>query len=586
MDGLFVDAAPSQMRAERPDIGAAANNPARAAERRRDQGRAPEPVAPRDTRTSMQQNAKQGRTGDHRRPGDEQQRPATVAVAPADRLSIEGGISGAIACVRGPESGLTLSLAPGSYTIGRARENDLVLKDIAASRKHLRIDVDGRLARLVDLGSGNGTKVNGKRAGEVELRHGDTVEIGGSMLVYSEPGRTATVDRDEAQARVVAAADELARELSQKLKFGQEAPGDFDGHVAQTRAIRTADARAAAQQVLEEDAHRQAPEAAQTGQKNGARKPPDRIWNETFTNMPLSAVVADDQRLQGTGQNLPAGAPKRQRPATPPPTPAPFTPAPRPMGPMGTAADDEGSVYDDDQVMDDLSRGQRSSFLTSVLLSAGIVFVVGALAIGLSALFLREPAGPSASAQEAAVEAEKNAEYGNAISRAQDAITRQDWVNVRDYTLVALQARPKDPLALAYKNDAESRLEAALKATQPPAAPQAPLPPIVEPGTQPAAAAVPPPAPAPAPAVVEPPAPRASPPVVSRPKPKPKPTSSKRGSISDDDAKARFERAIDAFRSKDKATGCKLLEQVAERAPADSSWRGKADSLYLKRCGD
>lgn len=585
MDGLFVDAAPSQMRAERPDIrqdgnGAAANNnPARAAERRRDQGRAPEPVAPRDTRTSMQQNAKQGRTGDHRR-------PATVAAAPADRLSIEGGISGAIACVRGPESGLTLSLAPGSYTIGRARENDLVLKDIAASRKHLRIDVDGRLARLVDLGSGNGTKVNGKRAGEVELRHGDTVEIGGSMLVYSEPGRTATVDRDEAQARVVAAADELARELSQKLKFGEEAPGDFDGHVAQTRAIRTADARAAAQQVLEEDARRQAQDAGQAGHKNGARKPPDRIWNETFTNMPLSAVVADDQRLQGTGQNLPAGAPKRQRPAAPPPTPAPFTPAPRPMGPMGTAADDEGSVYDDDPVMDELSRGQRSSFLTSVLLSAGIVVVVGALALGLWALFLREPAGPSASAQEAAVEAEKNAEYGNAISRAQDAITRQDWVNVRDYTLVALQARPKDPLALAYKNDAESRLEAALKAAQPPAPPQAPLNPIVEPGTQPAVATVPAPAPAPAPAVVEPPAPRAPPPVVSRPKPKPRPTSSKRGSITDDDAKARFERAIDAFRSKDKATGCKLLEQVAERAPADSSWRGKADSLYLKRCGD
>jgi len=587
MDGLFVDAAPSQMRAERPDnngANAANNNPARAAERRRDQGRAPEPVAPRDTRTSMQQNAKQGRTGDHRRPGEEQRRPATVAVAPADRLSIEGGISGAIACVRGPEAGLTLSLAPGSYTIGRARENDLVLKDIAASRKHLRIDVDGRLARLVDLGSGNGTKVNGKRAGEVELRHGDTVEIGGSMLVYSEPGRTATVDRDEAQARVVAAADELARELSQKLKFGEEAPGDFDGHVAQTRAIRTADARAAAQQVLEEDARRQAQDAGQTGQtgQKGARKPPDRIWNETFTNMPLSAVVADDQRLQGTGQNLPVGASKRQRPAAPPPTPAPFTPAPRPMGPMGTAADDEGSVYDDDPVMDELSRGQRSSFLTSVLLSAGIVVVVGALALGMWALFLRDPPAPSTSAQEAAVEAEKNAEYANAISRAQDAITRQDWVNVRDYTLVALQARPKDPLAMAYKNDAESRLEAALKAVQPPPAPQAPLNPIVEPGTQPIAA--PPPAPAPA-AVAPPPPPRPAPVVVNRPKPKPRATS-KRGSITDDDAKARFERAIDAFRSKDKATGCKLLEQVAERAPADSSWRGKADSLYLKRCGD
>ena len=46
-----------------------------------------------------------------------------------------------------------------------------------------------------------------------------------------------------------------------------------------------------------------------------------------------------------------------------------------------------------------------------------------------------------------------------------------------------------------------------------------------------------------------------------------------------------IERAIDAFRSKDTDTGCQLLEQVAERAPAESAWRSKADTLFLKRCG-
>ena len=56
--------------------------------------------------------------------------------------------------------------------------------------------------------------------------------------------------------------------------------------------------------------------------------------------------------------------------------------------------------------------------------------------------------------------------------------------------------------------------------------------------------------------------------------------------MSDDEAKGRFERSIDAFRSKDDRTGCKLLDQVADRAPSDSIWKGKAEALYLKRCGD
>jgi len=555
--------------------------PARAAERRRDQGRAPAPAGPPDTRTSLPEKQKDPRvTGDR-------QRPATTAKA-AEQVSVEGGVSGAIACIRGPEAGLTLSLAPGTYTVGRARENDLVLKDIAASRKHLRIDVDGRVARLVDLGSGNGTKVNGKRAGECELRHGDVIEIGASALVYSEPGRTATVDkdakRDEAQARVVAAADELARELSQKLRFEDNVDPAFDGHGARTRAIRTADARAALEEV-----RREAPTAPPPGKKQA-----DRLWNETFTNMPLSAVVADDQRLQGTGTNR-EREPARRAPA-PPPSPftmPPQTPAPTPsraQGPVGTAAVDD---IDADPIVEELSHGQRRSFLTSVLLSAGVVVVLGVVAYGGWLMLGPSSAAP---ADTAAAAQDTTAEYVAAITRAQDAITRQDWANVREYTVVALQVRPNDPLALAYKTEADNKLAAAAAAAAapPPAPAPAPAPTPAPPVDAAVAAPTPPPAPAP---VVAPPAPAPAPPPVAAPAPPPRPrpspapapspkprTSSKR-TISDDEARSRFERAIDAFRSKDSETGCKLLTQIADRAATDSSWRGKAESLYMKRCG-
>ena len=582
------------MRTDRParvqqNVTAPPQNGARAADRRREKGRAPEPVEPKDTRTSLQQNQRVGAKGDAR--------VATVATGKGGVLSVDGGVSGVVACVRGPEAGLVLSLTPGSYTIGRARENDLVLKDIAASRKHLRLEVAGHIVRLVDLGSGNGTKVNGKRAGELELRHGDSIEIGGSVLVYSESGRTTTVPadapRDEAQARVVAAADELARELSAKLRFGDEnASEGVDGHRAKTRALRAADARAVADEIARQDAARD--------QKGGKRNN-DRLWNETFTNMPLSAVVADEQRLQGTARDL-AQRPARERPAPP----APFLVVPLPSGPIGTAVDDEDSRYEDSRYDDQPpplppAPSNGTSFVQSVLMSAGAVVIVGALGLGLWAI-LR---GDDAAVVDPTVEVERAAEYTTAISRAQDAFAKQDWSTMREYAVAALQVKPGDQMAASYKRDAEMRLETAptvpvpapttttTTTTTTPSAADDPTPPatttttttVATPVTAPIAAPV-----APAPVVAPPrarPPPRAAPTPTPTPTPTPKPARKPASkAMSDDEAKSRFERAIDAFRSKDNDTGCKLLSQVANRAPADSAWRGKADNLFMKRCGD
>lgn len=563
---LFVDPAPSQMRAERPakvkqhiTAPPAPAAPARAADRRREKGRAPEPVEAKDTRTSLQQNAR---------------RTATVA-SHNGNLSVDGGVCGAIACVRGPESGTVLSLAPGSYTVGRARENDLVLKDIAASRKHLRLEVSNQGARLVDLGSGNGTKVNGKRAGEVELRHGDTIEIGGSVLVFSASGKTATVAADgpldEAQARVVAAADVLARELSDKLRFGDEnASEGVDGHRAKTRALRSADARAVAEELARQQAARA---SAPPAPVEPARRGNDRLWNETFTNVPLSAVVPDEQRLQGTARDLP------RRP-TRAPTPAPqhaFSTSPLPVSPVGPV----GTAAEDSRFAPEATAAPSSgpSFVSSVLLSAAVVIAIGTVGLSVWAIFFRDDDKAAVTATD-----EPSAEYATAITRAQDAFAAKDWAKMRDYAEAALQVRPNDQMAASYKRDAELRLDAenapapnapAVVTPPTPAAPVRPAPPTPAP-----VAEAGPPAP-PTPARVTPaaaPVERATP----TPKPNRKPS---RKAMSDDEAKSRFERAIDAFRSKDTDTGCQLLEQVADRAPAESAWRSKADTLFLKRCG-
>ena len=57
----------------------------------------------------------------------------------------------------------------GTFVIGRSVDADLQISDLMASRRHCAITVKGHKAYLEDLGSTNGTMVNGQPVGKVEL---------------------------------------------------------------------------------------------------------------------------------------------------------------------------------------------------------------------------------------------------------------------------------------------------------------------------------------------------------------------------------------------------------------------------------
>ncbi len=79
----------------------------------------------------------------------------------------------------------------GDLTIGRAEDNDLELLDPKVSRHHARIKLEGGTFILSDLGSANGTQVNGVRITEAHiLRHGERIGIGDAELLYQEPGKS------------------------------------------------------------------------------------------------------------------------------------------------------------------------------------------------------------------------------------------------------------------------------------------------------------------------------------------------------------------------------------------------------------
>jgi pSer/pThr/pTyr-binding forkhead associated (FHA) protein len=88
----------------------------------------------------------------------------------------------------GPNAGSSFRVEADHTTIGRHPDSDVFLDDITVSRRHVAIDKDGASFRLRDVGSLNGTYVNHERVDEVELHHGDEVQIGKYRLSFVQGG--------------------------------------------------------------------------------------------------------------------------------------------------------------------------------------------------------------------------------------------------------------------------------------------------------------------------------------------------------------------------------------------------------------
>jgi Nif-specific regulatory protein len=86
--------------------------------------------------------------------------------------------------ISGPFQGATFSLAREEISIGRDPSNQLWIQDPALSRQHCLLTQRGDQFTLRDLGSRNGTIVNGMTVDEVELQHGDQICMGTSVLIF------------------------------------------------------------------------------------------------------------------------------------------------------------------------------------------------------------------------------------------------------------------------------------------------------------------------------------------------------------------------------------------------------------------
>src|SRR3954464_4509369 len=94
----------------------------------------------------------------------------------------------------------SVTLEPGTTTIGRSLGNTIVLDNPLVSRNHLEIHSDGTTVRVSDLGSSNGSKVNGQELSPNQwqiLGEGDRLDIGPFSITLSQtPEEMGTVILD------------------------------------------------------------------------------------------------------------------------------------------------------------------------------------------------------------------------------------------------------------------------------------------------------------------------------------------------------------------------------------------------------
>jgi len=113
--------------------------------------------------------------------------PESVAGPVADKQETPGlppDKNVSLAITEGPLKGKVFPITQPRVVLGRAGA-DIIVADNEISRQHCVLEVYGRTARLQDLGSTNGTWVDGERVESRELEHLSEFRIGTSVLIFT-----------------------------------------------------------------------------------------------------------------------------------------------------------------------------------------------------------------------------------------------------------------------------------------------------------------------------------------------------------------------------------------------------------------
>jgi hypothetical protein len=112
----------------------------------------------------------------------------------------------------------------GEIIIGRSSDLDMVLVEDMVSRKHAKISVSGNKVNIIDLGSTNGTFINGKKTRRADLKIADRILVGTSILKLIKAS-------DMITAAASASSQQQARDLMEDIAASASETSTMSGEL-------------------------------------------------------------------------------------------------------------------------------------------------------------------------------------------------------------------------------------------------------------------------------------------------------------------------------------------------------------------
>lgn len=113
---------------------------------------------------------------------------------PADRVLVGVDYVPSLFVIRGNDQGSRFEFTEGTTSLGRDASNDIQLHDTEVSRRHAQVYASGDVYTVSDLDSSNGTFVNGRPIEAHRLESGDHVQIGRTLMLFTQPPASPAVD--------------------------------------------------------------------------------------------------------------------------------------------------------------------------------------------------------------------------------------------------------------------------------------------------------------------------------------------------------------------------------------------------------
>ena len=136
------------------------------------------------------------------------EQPESINEQPTLIYRDEQAVQPKLAVIGGNDRGHEFIIGAAEVTLGRGTDCDVILADIAVSRRHVVLRFDGSRVVLRDLQSGNGTLVNGKRIDQCFLRDGDQIELGNTLLRFVYPVADQPADATQAVGEETPSSDD------------------------------------------------------------------------------------------------------------------------------------------------------------------------------------------------------------------------------------------------------------------------------------------------------------------------------------------------------------------------------------------